>query len=251
MVTACSRNLQRTSAIRLPPDIAEVRLGERTVTPPVCSVELLMGAHVIKWCVAGLKQRLPQRSCREQFHPRHCDKCPNRAWCRNDSLHPSALSGHCHGQGACRRAQSTVEAELADEDSPGHTLRRNLPRRRQHAHGDGKVKPAARLAYLGRCQADRDTMHGPGQATTVDGASHPLSRFSHGCIGQADDPDARQSRRDINLDVDEYPLDTIDHRAIGLGKAEYHYSTPRTCSATRFPVGVSVTPTTSKRIDGA
>ena len=79
---------------------------------------------------------------------------------------------------------------------------------------------AAFLGKIGGCQIDRDAAGRQRQSGGDQRRAHPLARFRHGLVGQADDLERRHAGRDLHLHVDSACLDAFErHRCDALDHA--------------------------------
>ena len=103
---------------------------------------------------------------------------------------------------------SPSEAELAEEgdrERPGT----HLLGAQQDPDGDGQIERRARLAQLRRRKVDRDAARREGEPGVPDRAADALTRFLHGRVAQADDREAWQAGRDVDLDADRPAVETV------------------------------------------
>ena len=86
---------------------------------------------------------------------------------------------------------------------------------------------AALLGKIGGREIDGDSPGGKREAGGNQGRADPLARFGHGLVGQADDAEGRQARRDLDLHVHRARIDAfkrncgyvLDHCALAPRKA--------------------------------
>ena len=142
------------------------------------------------------------------------------------------------GRGADRRRQHpgnrqqrAVEAELPEHGEGVHRVAGHRPHADQQAERDGQVEVAALLQQIGRRQVDGDALGRQRQAQGAQRRAHPLARFGHRLVGQADHGECRQPRGDMHLDVDVARLDAVKCDRVDMSdhppRALPHYSSAR------------------------
>jgi hypothetical protein len=99
-------------------------------------------------------------------------------------------------------AQRAVEPELAAEGQPRGAVRGELARGHQHPDGDGQVEPGAPFPDARRGEVHRHPAQRPGQPTREKGGPDPVTRLTHGGVGQAHNGEAGQPVGDVDLDRD-------------------------------------------------
>jgi hypothetical protein len=127
-------------------------------------------------------------------------------------------------QHARDRRDRAVETELAEHREARDRVVRDRADRRHQAERDRQVVMAALLGQIRRREVDDDA---PGRQRKPGGderAAHPLTRLRHRLVGQADDDESRQARRDTDLDVDRAGLDALESD----GGNALHHMGPRT-----------------------
>src|SRR5262249_18168584 len=96
-----------------------------------------------------------------------------------------------------------VQAELADRRVTCQPFRRQLPRRREHREGDGKVETRALLAKRRGGEVDRDSpVQRPLERRRDDSAADAMLRFLTRAVDEAHDREARDPRLEVRLDLD-------------------------------------------------
>jgi hypothetical protein len=82
----------------------------------------------------------------------------------------------------------------------------NLAAGKQNADRDGEIKRAATLAKIGWCEIDRDATSGPGVSSRTNGGAYALARLPYGGIGESHNSCRRDTRGNVNLDLNGNPL---------------------------------------------
>ena len=113
-------------------------------------------------------------------------------------------------QHAGDRGQRAVEAELAEHGEARERVRRHRADRRHQAERDRQVVVAAFLRQVGGREIDGDAARRQRQPGGDQRGAHPLARFRHRLVGQADDVEGRQPGRDLHLDIDGARLDALE-----------------------------------------
>jgi len=79
---------------------------------------------------------------------------------------------------------------------------------------------AAFLRQIGGREVDRDSPRRQRETRGDQCRPHPLARLRHRLVGQADDGESRQARRDLDLHIDRAGLDPLKrHRGNALDHA--------------------------------
>ena len=158
---------------------------------------------------------------------------------RADQAFAAGIGADRGRQHAGDRRDRAVEAELAQHGEARQRVVRNGADRRHQAERDRQVVMAAFLGQIGGREIDGDAARRQRQPGRDQGRAHPLARLRHGLVGQADDGEGRQARRDLHLHVDGPDLDALernrgdplDHAAPPRPESE-HYRKARTASRT-------------------
>ena len=103
-----------------------------------------------------------------------------------------------------------VEAEFAEHRETGKRVVRNGADRRHQAERDRQIVVAAFLRQIGGREIDGDAAGRQRQARGDHRRAYPLARFGDGLVGQADNGEGRQSRRDLHLHIDGAGLDALE-----------------------------------------
>jgi hypothetical protein len=84
-----------------------------------------------------------------------------------------------------------VEGELAEHREAREGVARDRPDRRHDADRDRQVVMAPLLGQVGGGEIDGDALHRDREARGDQGGAHPLARFGHRLVGQADEHSGR------------------------------------------------------------
>ena len=87
---------------------------------------------------------------------------------------------------------------------------RNGADRGHEPERDRQIVVAAFLRQVGRRQIDGDAARRQRQPRGDQRRAHPLARFGHGLVGQANDGEGRHAGRDLHLHVDGPDLDAFE-----------------------------------------
>ncbi len=80
-----------------------------------------------------------------------------------------------------------------------------------------RLEPAcAGLGDAGGRQVDGDALGRQGEAQRPERRAHPLARFGHRLVGQADHGEGRQTGADMNMNIDLAGLDTVKRNRIDV-----------------------------------
>ena len=109
--------------------------------------------------------------------------------------------GH-HRQDARHGPDLPAERELADQRQPIRS-RDDLLRAEEDPDRHGEIERRAGFALFGRSEIDRDPTRRMDEPGVAQRPTDALARLLQGGIGQPDDGETRQARRDIDLDPDE------------------------------------------------
>ena len=136
---------------------------------------------------------------------------------RADQAFAARIGADRRRQHARDRRDRAVEAEFAEHGEARQRVGRDGADRRHQAERDRQVVVAAFLRQVGGREIDGDAARRQRQAGGDQRGAHPLARFGHRLVGQADDVEGRQARRDLHLDVDRAGLDALErHRRDAL-----------------------------------
>ena len=114
------------------------------------------------------------------------------------------------GQHAGDRRDRAIEAELAEHGKTRQRIVRDGADRGHQAKRDRQIVVAAFLGQVGWRQIDGDAARRQREARGGQCRAHPLARFGDRLVGQADDVERRQPRRDLHLDIDRPDLDALE-----------------------------------------
>ena len=114
------------------------------------------------------------------------------------------------GQHAGDRRDRAVEAELAEHGEAGQRVVRDGADGGHQAERDRQIVVAAFFGQVGRREVDGDAARRQREARGGQRRAHPLARFGDRFVGQADDVESRQPRRDLDLDIDGTNLDAFE-----------------------------------------
>ena len=116
-----------------------------------------------------------------------------------------------------RGDDAPVERQFADRDMIAELLGIGHPHRRQQRERDRQVVVRAFLGQVGRGEVDGDPLGRQCEAERGQRRLHALAALVHRLVGQSDEVEARQPRRDLALHLDRARLepeigDCIDAR---------------------------------------
>jgi len=120
-------------------------------------------------------------------------------------------------QRARDRREPPVEAELAERQVAGEGIGRYCADGTHQAQRDGQIVVAALLGQVGGGEVDGDALGRQAQARGDQRRAHPLARFLHRLVGQADDKESRQAGRNLHLHVDEHRIDALKRYGLNSG----------------------------------
>ena len=131
-------------------------------------------------------------------------------------------------------AQLSGQRQFAKEFVIIQITHPDLFRGDQNAECDRQVEATAVLRQVGRCQRHRDPPLRLGKAGIADRRTHPVTRFAHCRVGQADDIEARQTAGQVHFG----PHRGCGNAKLGTGMndCQVHRIDPLACI--RHPVSV-------------
>ena len=101
-----------------------------------------------------------------------------------------------------RSGDSPVETQLADGNVMRQALGIGGSNRRQQAERDRQVIVRAFLRQVGGREVDGDDLRRQREADRGERGANALAAFGHGLVGQPDDGELRQARRQLDLHLD-------------------------------------------------
>ena len=116
--------------------------------------------------------------------------------------------GH-HRQDARHGPDLPAERQLADQRQPIRS-RHDLLRAEEDPDRHREIERRAGLALFGRSEIDRDPTRRMDEPRVAQRPTDALARLLQRGIGQPDDGEPRQPRRDIDLDPDESALEAVE-----------------------------------------
>ena len=105
-------------------------------------------------------------------------------------------------QHARRRRDPPVEAQFADRDIMRQRFGIGGADRGQHAQSDRQIEVRAFLGQIGGRQVAGDALGRQCKPDRGERRAHPLAAFGDRLVGEADDDERRQARRQLDLDLD-------------------------------------------------
>ncbi len=129
---------------------------------------------------------------------------------RADQAFAARVGADRRRQHARDRRDRAVEAELAQHREARHRVVRDGADRRHQAERDRQIVMAAFLRQVGGREVDGDAARRQREARGDQRGAHPLARFRHRLVGQADHIEGRHPGRDLHLDVDGADLDALE-----------------------------------------
>ena len=214
VMPSCRRNLQRTLGEELPLHIGKVIRRHFCIT---CRSR----------CRFQRKQfRLAQEKIvqlAQVFRRIHSDAVNEQRFTavarRNeDFLEAMLLCPDRHGEHAAHTPKLPLQRKLRRKQGTLHALCWNQPIRRQKPDGDRQIESRAVLSYVRRRKIDRHPRRFEFHARILDRRAHTLTRLLHRRIKKPDNVERRKSIRNINLDIDDPPIDPESHRTIRFSK---------------------------------
>ena len=164
-----------------------------------------------------------------------------------DPVEASLERGERRREDAAYGPQPAVERQLAEEHRTGETLRRHERLGGEHREGDRQVIVRAGLGQRRRREVDRHALVGPGRAGVGHRRAAPVARLVDHRVGESDEDRRRQPARDVDLDLDRPPRQSVERDRVRRGG---HQATPAMRSTTGAPRGGTTTETMSMRTLG-
>ena len=156
---------------------------------------------------------------------------------RTDQALVARIGADRRRQHARDRRDRSVEPEFAEHGEAVERIRRDRADRRHQAERDRQIVMAAFLRQVGRREIDGDPARRQRQPRGDQRRAHPLARLGNRLVGQADDRERRQARRDLHLHVDRAGLDPLK----GYGRNPLDHVAPLPQSKVAEPMDVSRT----------
>ena len=174
------RDFERALGALLALDVAQVRLrsgrsAQRGFRP---------GQHLRALEVVG---ELDQRARREDLEIADAQAASGPHGAGQIRPLPAALAAIAAGSTPATALIVAVERELPDDREAVERVGRNGADRRHHRERDRQVVVAALLRHVGRREVDRDALGRKGEARGDQRRAHPLARFAHRLVAEADD----------------------------------------------------------------
>ena len=271
-VPAGEGDLEGPARLRLSPDLGEVRDGGASRT-------LAAGRSSPGVVARTLDELDPARRCRDPAR----SACPDQLDSSTQRLHaehvharrpgapprrrsPRRRPGGCRAAASAATIGSTPGTERTSPPSDSSPISADPPaarpqlfRAEQDPDRDREVERRAGLAQVGRREVDRDPPRRVDEAGVAERAADPLPGLLEGRVGEADDGEAGQSRRDVDLDPDEPPIEAVERRGRNDGQHAPQASRRRspagqrglTAGSTRpHPDSRGRAPATGRRVSG-
>src|SRR5688500_10771262 len=144
---------------------------------------------------------------------------------RDERRDDASTCGATHtGQHATHAADRSIERELPDAELGD--VDRELTARAEDAERDREVESRAFLTALRGREVHRDPTERELEPAVSDRRAHPLARLAHGGVGEADDVEAGQPARDVDLDRHELGLETPQRAGGHAGKPGHRRRLP-------------------------
>ena len=122
-----------------------------------------------------------------------------------------------HGQHSCDGLDLSVQRKLPHHHVLRQRFRRQQSRRPQQGNCDGEVKPGADLAQGCRSEVDHDFADRQAEAGVGQRREDAVPAFPDGAIGQSDDGELAQPKREVHLHVNAVSVHTEDGGRMGFG----------------------------------
>jgi hypothetical protein len=123
---------------------------------------------------------------------------------------PALVRGDRRRQHARDRGDRAVERKLAQDREALERIGRDRADRRHHAERDRQIVMRALLGQIGRREVHGDALRRQREAGGDQRRAHPLARFPHRLVRQADDREHHVAGRELHLHVDEARLDPLE-----------------------------------------
>ena len=151
---------------------------------------------------------------------------------RADDAARAALAAIAAGSTPATGGDGAVEGQFAERDEVAELVAGDGADRRHQRQRDRQIVVAAFLGQVGGREVDDDALRRQRQAGGMERAAHALAALGDRLVGQADDDEVRQARRDLHLHVDRDRLDALKRNG---GDVRNHAPKRRTRRPARFP----------------
>ena len=215
VVAAGTRHLEGTLHVLLAFD-----LGEVEVEPVGGAGELLAGVHHGGFNRPRAGDKIYHLG--ERFHAIDIEVVDHGGLGgvglgHNHAPKPGCPGGDGHGQRAAYGKHGAVERQLAHNHVAVEFRRLYLFSSCKHGEGDGQIVGGAFLAHIGRREVDDHIVARELVAGMQQSQAHALLALLHGSVGQTYYA-VLESAADGHFHGDDYGVDALDGRAVGLDK---------------------------------
>ena len=106
--------------------------------------------------------------------------------------------------------QIAAQGKLAADSTGFELVGRELLAGGEQRHREREVEARPRLSHVRGREVGRQSLERELEARVEDGRPDPLSRLAHGRVRKAHDPEAGQTRADVDLDRDFTAVDAVE-----------------------------------------
>ena len=223
-VAAGQRDLEPAPRLDLAANLAQVRTGDRRgpATPAAAPSPPALAGRLDQLDPSRRRRATRRRSSRpddlhrieQRLDADHLDpvdepRLVDRGGRDHDPSQAAPRQDGDHRQDARHGPHLAAERQLADQrQAPG--TRRDLLRAEQDPHRHREVERRAGLALVGRGEVDRDPARRMDEPGVAQRAPDPLAGLLERGVGQSDDREPGQTRRDVHLDPDEPAVEAVE-----------------------------------------
>ena len=129
-----------------------------------------------------------------------------------------SATGERGGEHPAHRPELAIERELADHRDALERRPGNGADGGEQSEGDGQIEGGALLADVGGGEVDGDAVVREVEAAVLDGGANAVATLADGGIGQPDGGERGEAGGDVDLDVDEAGLNTVQGRGEDAGE---------------------------------
>ncbi len=129
---------------------------------------------------------------------------------RADQALRTCIGADRRGQHAGHRRNGAVEPEFAQHGETGNRVGRQRADCRHEAERNRQIVMAAFLRQIGWGEIDGDAARRQCETRRDQRRAHTFFGFRHGLVGQADNVESGQARRNLHLNVNGTGVDTLE-----------------------------------------